>query len=638
MDGFLFAVFVFLAAAVLVVPFAKLTGLGAVLGYLIAGILIGPEVLGLVTDAQTILHFAEFGVVMMLFLIGLELQPKELWGMRRKLVGLGFTQVLFTSAAITGIGLMLGLLWQSALVIGMALALSSTAIVLQILAERQMMNTESGRSAFSVLLFQDIAVIPILAIVPLLALPELLEQIANTGLDGHGATNDHGASDKAPLPGWLTTLRVAGVFVGMFVVGRYGLRYVFRAIASTGVRELFTALALFLVVGAALLMAWIDLSAALGAFMVGMILADSEYRHELETDIEPFKGLLLGLFFISVGVGIDFDVFADAPFTIAMLVIGLIALKAAILFGIGSMFRMIVADKLWFATLLAQGGEFAFVVFQFALVEGALPTDLSKTLNLVVGLSMVATPFLVLTVAWVLQKKAQNTGSLRPHDTIEERKSVILLGFGRFGQIIMRILSAQGYEITLVDHDPIHIETMKKYDVKVYYGDASRPDLLNAAGAAEADLLVIAISNAEKILAIAEHAKKHHPNLKILARALDRPHAQDLIELGVDGYERQSFHSAVAMGAKALHLMGIRKHRAQRLAQAFARYDQQMLEETVHIRKDEKAYMDYIKRNRDLINSTLHQDEQVLDKDDADKWNARFNAEESDARADEAAQ
>ncbi|NOZ33539.1 MAG: hypothetical protein GXP01_10885 [Alphaproteobacteria bacterium] len=389
-EGFLFAAFVFLAAALAVVPIAKATGLGSVLGYLIAGVLIGPYALQFVTDPETILGFAEFGVVMMLFLIGLELQPRELWNMRSRLLGMGFTQVFVTVVVIAGLVFSLGFPWQSSLVAGLALALSSTAIALQIMGERKILQTDTGRSGFSILLFQDIAIIFMLAAVPLLVVAGLP--------DAPVAPSEHAAREaaRAGEPAWLSGVRIIGVFALMFIAGRYLLRPVMRFIAKTGIREIFTALALFLVVGAALLMEWIGLSAALGAFAVGMILADSEFRHELESDIEPFKGLLLGLFFISVGTSIEFSVLMAQPVMIVSMVAALVGIKFAVLFAIAKSFRLVFADCLLMAILLAQGGEFAFVLLQFALVEGAIPTALADMLNVTVALSMALTPILVL--------------------------------------------------------------------------------------------------------------------------------------------------------------------------------------------------------------------------------------------------
>ena len=429
------------------VPAAKLTGLGTVLGYLIAGIAIGPYGLGFVSDTGTILHFAEFGVVMMLFLIGLELQPTELWRLRTRLLGLGGAQVLVTTALIFGIGIMAGLSWQSSLIIGMALALSSTAIVLQLMSERDITQTDTGRSGFSVLLFQDIAVIPILALIPLLAVPDLHPSI----LAAEGQMSEAAGAEAD----WLLALRTLASFVGMYLAGRYILRPVMHVVAQSGIREIFTALALFVVIGSALLMEWLSLSHALGAFVAGVILADSEYRHELESDIEPFKGLLLGLFFISVGMSIEFSVLMHAPLVIAEIVVGLVVIKFAVLYAIGTFAHLHLTDRFLFATLLAQGGEFAFVLFQVATGAGALAKPVSDVLNVCVALSMAMTPLLLLVFDRLVAPRllTRSTEEEIP-DMGDGVDKVLVLGYGRFGQIIARMLHAQGFETTLIDHDP----------------------------------------------------------------------------------------------------------------------------------------------------------------------------------------
>jgi len=609
--GFLFACFIFLSAAVIVVPLAKLTGLGPVLGYLLAGVIIGPYALGLVADPQTIFHFSEFGVVMMLFLIGLELQPREFWNMRVRLIGLGVPQVIVSALLIAALGIWLDLPWQSAIVMGLGLSLSSTAIVLKIIDERGISQRSVGRSAFSVLLVQDVAVIPFLAIIPFLVIPELAT---------HATPDAHGAfvGDEED---WQTGFRVALVFSSMYLAGRYLLRPILRVIAKSGVREIFTALALLLVVAAALLMEWINISPALGAFMIGVILADSEYRHELESDLEPFKGLLLGLFFISVGMSIEFSVFLANPWSILGLVVVLATIKFAVLFGLAAVFKFHIADKLLFATLLAQGGEFAFVLFQFGLGAGALDPQLASLLNVTVALSMIITPILLIGFDRLVVPRLPSLHSPeRPHDDISVRNRVIVLGYGRFGQIVTRLLTAQGFEATLIDHDPEQIELMKKFDAKVFYGDARRIDLLKSAGAHKADLMVISIHNPEMVSDISRRVRENFPNIHILARARDRNHAHDLMDIGVHEFERDTFHSALHLGIKALISLGYTETKAKRLANAFAKHDVEMLYEAYDLRGDDEAMIGHVKTARELLAQVMQADLDELEAEiEADK-------------------
>lgn len=630
-QNFLLACFIFLTAALVVVPFAKATGFGTVLGYLVAGILIGPYALRLVTDPETILHFAEFGVVMMLFLIGLELQPRELWHMKDRLLGLGASQVFITAFVIGGVAYALGIPWQSSIVIALGLALSSTALVLKVLQERGIMRTDTGRSGFSVLLFQDIAVIPILAIIPILALPHLLGSGADVA--AHSADHGHGTA-ASEEPGWLLALRVVLAFAGMFLAGRYVLRPVMRFVAHTGVREIFTALALFLVVGAALLMEWLGLSHALGAFIVGVILADSEYRHQLESDLEPFKGLLLGLFFISVGMSIEFSVLTSNPLLIGATVVGLVGVKFAILFGLASVFKLHITDRLLFATLLAQGGEFGFVIFQFALGAGAIEKSLTDILNVTIALSMTMTPLMILAFDRLIMprmlEKSAEPGIPEIEDTDHK---VLVLGYGRFGQIVSRLLNAQGYETTLIDHDPAQIELVKRFDFKVFYGDAGRADLLEAAGAAHAKMIVVAVNDAEKCTEICHLIKRNYPHAKIFARAMSRGHAYELIELGVDGYERETFRSALHLGIKALIELGYPSHRAHRLGKSFERMDIRTVEESQKLRADDDAYMSYIRRARNMLDEVMRNDRDQAENHAGGSWHAEEDDIDKEAKA-----
>lgn len=621
--SFLMACFVFLSAAVIVVPLAKITGLGPVLGYLLAGVLIGPFGLRLVADPTTIFHFSEFGVVMMLFLIGLELQPREFWHMRVRLIGIGVPQVLLTALAIAAICFAFSLPWQTSVIIGLALALSSTAIVLKIIDERGIMERSVGRSAFATLLVQDVAVIPILAAIPFLAIPELA---AHAPIDAHANTTSHGAESTVPEDPWLTGWRVAFVFASMYLAGRYLLRPVIRFIAKSGVREIFTALSLLLVVAAALLMEWIGISPALGAFMIGVILADSEYRHELESDLDPFKGLLLGLFFISVGMSIEFGVLADNAILVAALVIGLAAIKFGILYLLGSIFKFHIADKLLFGTLLAQGGEFGFVLFQFAVGAGAMDPHVGDVLNVTVALSMMITPILLIVFDRYVAPRLTTLQPIeREEDDISVRNRVIVLGYGRFGQIATRLLTSQGFEATVIDHDPEQIELMKKFDAKVFYGDARRLDLLRSAGADKAELMIISIHNPEIVSEIARMVKDNFPHIKILARARDRNHAHDLMDIGVHEMERDTFHSALHLGIKALMTLGYTEARAKRLANAFAKHDVEMLNEAYNLRGDDEAMIGHVKTARELLAQVMQAD---LDELEAEQQAAKKPTDE----------
>ena len=622
----LLSVFVFIAAAVIVVPAAKLTGLGTVLGYLIAGIAIGPYGLGFVSDTETILHFAEFGVVMMLFLIGLELQPSELWRLRSRLLGLGGAQVLVTTALIFGIGIMAGLSWQSALIIGMALALSSTAIVLQLMSERDITQTDTGRSGFSVLLFQDIAVIPILALIPLLAVPDLHPSIL--------AAEDRMSEMIGSKADWLLALRTLASFVGMYLAGRYILRPVMHVVAQSGIREIFTALALFVVIGSALLMEWLSLSHALGAFVAGVILADSEYRHELESDIEPFKGLLLGLFFISVGMSIEFSVLMHAPLVIAEIVVGLVVIKFAVLYAIGTFARLHLTDRFLFATLLAQGGEFAFVLFQVATGAGALAKPVSDVLNVCVALSMAMTPLLLLVFdRLVAPRLLTRSAEEEIPDMGDGVDKVLVLGYGRFGQIIARMLHAQGFETTLIDHDPAQGALLGRFGYKVFYGDVGRLDLLQAAGADEARLIVVTIKDRDKSVALCRMIQRHFPKAKLYVRAYDRIHAFELMDLGVDGFERETFRSAVALSAKVLVGLGYSAHNAQRIAKSFEWHDMALLEHARTLRDDDDAYVSYVNESRETLHAVMQAERLEQEDIEAASWPAESDDIDKEAQA-----
>lgn len=582
--GFFYQAFVYLSAAVIAVPVAKRLGLGSVLGYLIAGVIIGPFVMGLIgEEGQDVMHFAEFGVVMMLFLIGLELQPALLWSLRVPILGLGGFQVLLTTLAAMGISIAFGLSWQMALAMGLTLAMSSTAIVLQTLNEKGLMKTSGGQNAFSVLLFQDIAVIPILALLPLLAM--------QSAAGGAAAEDAHHAETWVDgLPIWGQTLAVLGVVALIILAGKFLISPAFRQIANTRLRELFTAAALLLVIGIAMLMTKVGLSAALGTFLAGVVLAQSEYRHELETDIEPFKGLLLGLFFIAVGASIDFNLIADNPLMILGLVAGLIALKFAVLFVIGKFFKMGLDNNLLFAFALAQGGEFAFVLFSFALQHNVMTPEVANPMIAVVALSMALTPLLMaLNEKLLLPRFGTKESGEKSADAIDEKNKVIIAGFGRVGSTIGRLLQANGVQATFLDIDPDNVDLLRKMGLKVFYGDASRQDLLHAAGAHDAELLIIAVDNPEKSLDIVHTAQKHFPHLTIMARSRGWNDAYQLIDAGISDVYRETLDSALRMGADALAKLDFRKYQTQRSVKTFRKHDEKYLHELATMHHDRKA-------------------------------------------------
>ncbi len=591
-EGFLFSAFVYLLAAVISVPIAKRLGLGSVLGYLIAGIAIGPYVFGFLgKDTKEVMHFAEFGVVMMLFLVGLELKPSLLWKLRKPIVGLGGLQVVITSIMIAAVATYFIKDWRISLAIGLTLALSSTAIILQTLTEKGLMKTEAGESSFSVLLFQDIAIIPMLALMPLLAVTQPV------------VTDSHGSSGFQTMAGWQQALMVVAIMVGIVAVGRFFARYIFRFIAETKLRDVFTAFALLIVIGIALLMQMVGLSPALGTFLAGVVLAESEYRHELESNIEPFKGLLLGLFFISVGAIINFNLLFSEAVLITALVLSIMALKFVVLFALGRAFNLRLRDNLLFSFALAEGGEFAFVLFAFATQNNVIPAAYTDTLILVVAISMFVAPILLILNEKLISPLIKTREPEKKHDIIDEQNSVIIAGFGRFGQITGRLLHANKIGTTVLDHKPGQIEMLRKFGYKIFYGDASRIELLHSAGAADAKLFVLAIDDKEKALEVAETVTKHFPNLTILARSFDRRHTYELMKRGVKIIRRETFSSALELGAEALVLLGHRAYEAHRKSLVFKHHDEKTLSALYEMWDDEKSFILHTKeRNDDLIN------------------------------------
>jgi monovalent cation:proton antiporter-2 (CPA2) family protein len=563
LSEFLLGAFVYLAAAVVAAPIAARLGLGSVLGYLAAGVLIGPAVLGLIgNEGQDVMHFAEFGVIVMLFLVGLELQPSKLWSLRKPILGLGGLQVFGTSAAIAVAAYVLGLDWKAALASGLILAMSSTAIVIQSLNERGQLKTSAGQSSFSVLLFQDVSVIPMLALLPLLAVSQ---------------ASDNHSSIIAVLPVWLQTLSVLAAVAAIVLAGRYLMRPLFRFVAQSGIREIFVAFALLIVVGITLLMQLVGLSAALGTFLAGVVLAESEYRHELEMDLDPFKGLLLAVFFMAVGAGIDFKLLWSNPAQILGLIIGFVLLKLVVLYVIARIFRMKDADSAHFAFSLAQGGEFAFVLISFCLGLGLIAANQAALLVAIVAISMALAPLLMIANEKLIQPLYARGNTEQESDIIDDSAKVIIAGHGRFGMTVGRILQAKGFKAVVLDHDAEQIDSLRKFGFKLFYGDASRMDLLVAAGARTAEILVIAVDDREKISEIAETAKKHFPHLKIFARAFDRVHAYELINAKVDEVFREVFSSSVDMGERVLIALGQTVKEAHHAALTFKKFDETVI-------------------------------------------------------------
>lgn len=583
MTDFLLLAFIFLVAGVISVPIATRLGLGSVLGYLIAGIVISPVLALLRVDVVSIQHFAEFGVVMMLFLVGLELEPKQLWSMRGRLMGLGGGQVGLTVAMVYGAGVLLGLPWSVALAVGLVLALSSTAIVLQTLGEKGLMKSDGGQSSFAVLLTQDIAVIPMLAFLPLLALPELADHAVVVSHGVEDAAQDEGGHGAAislvdGLSGWQTALVTFAAVAAVVIGGSYLTTPVFRFIAAAGLRELFTATALLMVVGIALLMLVVGLSPALGTFLAGVVLANSPYRHELESDIDPFRGLLLGLFFMTVGASINFALLFGNLLSILGMTIGLMAAKVAVLLVLAVVFRIRGADRWLFALGLAQAGEFGFVLLSFTVANGVIPTALADQLLLVVALSMLLTPGLFILYDRVIAPRFSTVREREPDEMPGDRQ-IIIAGAGRMGGLIDRVMRAAGLSTTVIDYNARRLDILERFGTRHYYGDASRPDLLHAAGIAEAKMLVVAIDDRDKINEIVRHVLKTYPQVHVVARAVDRDHVYDLWYYGCRDIIRETFDSSTRMSRSVFEAMGIEREVAQRMIDAFVERDQEAMVE-----------------------------------------------------------
>ncbi len=621
MEGFLFQSTIYLAAAVIAVPIAARLGLGSVLGYLTAGIVIGP-LLGLVgTESEDLRHFAEFGVVMMLFLIGLELEPRALWDMRHRLLGLGGAQIVVTMLAVMAGAMALGLPWNEGLAIGMIFALSSTAIVLQTLSEKGLMRTSGGRSAFSVLLTQDIAVIPMLVGLPLLAITRTVfrpEADHGDGADAHSTEGAHGTVGAvgptaeemhkvavtfiADLPGWGAALVTLGAVGLVIVMGLYAFPPVFRFINAARLRELHTAFALLIVVSIAFLMSLVGLSAALGTFLAGVVLANSEFRHELESDLEPFKGLLLGLFFITVGAGINFSVIIDRPMTVFGLTLAVMLLKGVILFALGLIFKL-RRRNLWLFTLgLAQAGEFGFVLVSFSVQQDVLPFRMGEMLLVIVALSMLLTPLFFILYEF-LSKRMAEIADVTPDDEIDETGPVIIAGIGRFGQVVNRLVQLSGFPTTMVDHDLKTIQLMRKFGFKGYFGDPTRPELLHAAGLKEAKVLVVSLDDRDAAVKLVAYARKTRPDLHIVARAYDRLHVFQLYAAGANDIVREMFDSSLRAGRYVLENVGLSEYEAATAEETFFHKDREALLELAQLWDPKVAIAEnkaYVAKAREL--------------------------------------
>jgi CPA2 family monovalent cation:H+ antiporter-2 len=585
MEGVLLQATIYLTAMVIAVPLSVRLGLGSVLGYLIAGIAIGP-ILGVVgSETQDLQHYAEFGVVLMLFLIGLELDPRTLWNMRQKLLGVGGAQIILSTAAIAAAANTIGLPLATALAVGITLALSSTAIVLTTLTEKGLMRTEGGRSSFSVLLTQDIAVIPALALLPLLAV-QATAAFSEDGSIQRGPADDghHTMSLVEGLPAWGVTLVTLGAVAAVIFAGRYLSPILFRYIHLSRLREMYTAVALVIVVGIAFLMILVGLSPALGAFVAGVVLANSEFRHELEADIEPFKGILLGLFFITVGAGINFGTFFGSPLVILGLTLGLMLLKGLILFGIALVFRLRGRDKWLFTLSLAQAGEFGFVLVAFGLQQSVFPIRIGEILLLVIALSMLLTPLAFIASDWI----AQRLGNEAKHedgeaDEIHEPASIIIAGIGRFGQVVNRMVQASGFKTVVLDNDLETIQLMRRFGFKGYFGDPSRPELLKAAGLATAKVIVVAVDDKQAAVDLVRYARRVRPDIAITARASDRLHVYELYDAGADHIVREMFDSSLRAARYVLEDMGLTDYEAHEMETAFYHHDRQTLRELAEL-------------------------------------------------------
>lgn len=588
MTGFLFQAFVYLLAAVVAVLIAKRLGLGAVLGYLVAGVVIGPVLHIVGNETEEVQSFAEFGVVMMLFLVGLELQPRTLWEMRARLFGLGGLQVLVTGVVLMALAVGVGVPWNVSVVAGFVLSMSSTAIVLQTLGEKGLLKSDGGQSCFSVLLFQDIAVIPILAIIPLLARPELAVTSQASGLPGHATQS---ASWMIGLSGWEVTAVTVAAVGFVVIAGNYLSRPFFRIIAASKLREVFTAAGLLLVTAIALLMTYVGLSPALGTFLAGVVLANSEFRHELESDIEPFKGLLLGLFFITVGASVNFILLWDQLALVAGLTVGVMAAKVAVLYFLGRVFRLQGADRWLFALGVAQAGEFGFVLLSFTVQSAVLSEDIAAILLLVIALSMMLTPILFILLDRLIIPRFNRVES-KEAEEIAEQAHIIIAGLGRFGQVINRILVANGHKTVVLDYRADIVDGLRKMGVRSFFGDASRPDLLHSAGLRDAKVLVVAIDDMERAIQIVKHARRENAALHIVTRARDRSDVYKLYQAGATDIVREVFDSSVRAAGYALNAVGMHPYDVEKSKNVFVQHDREGLRQLAPLWRDDIPVFD----------------------------------------------
>ncbi|HMQ41172.1 MAG TPA: monovalent cation:proton antiporter-2 (CPA2) family protein [Paracoccus sp. (in: a-proteobacteria)] len=592
MSDFLLLATIYLLTMIVAVPLSTRLGLGSVLGYLIAGIVIGP-VLGVTGDGDVndLQHFAEFGVVMMLFIIGLELEPRALWGMRRRLIGLGGLQIAGTMALIFGVTLALNQSWQVSLALGMILSLSSTAIVLQTLSEKNLMQTRGGRDTFAVLLTQDIAVIPMLALMPLLA------------MHPGGGADDHtvGGAFMAGLPGWAAALVTLSAIAFVVLAGSYAVRPLFRFVHAARLREMDTIVALFIVVGIASLMSFVGLSPALGTFLAGVMLASSEFKHELESQVEPFKGLLLGLFFITVGAGMDFALLAEMPVIVLCVTLVLIAIKAGVLHLIARVVKMPPRDRTLFTLSLAQAGEFGFVLISYAVALNVLPDRLAQGFLLVIALSMLMTPLLFIANDQISRRLVDPMGDHHRPDEIDDQQPIIIAGVGRFGQVVNRLVTFSGLKTTVLDHDLKLIQLMRRFGFKGYFGDPTRPEILAAAGLDKAQILVAALDNPDNNVKLVRYVREKRPDITIIARARDRINVYQLYAAGADHIVREIYDSSLRVGRYVLENAGFSEYEAHEAEAIFYKIDRASLRELAELWDPEKpteANEAYIERTR----------------------------------------
>ncbi|MDP5138622.1 cation:proton antiporter [Rheinheimera baltica] len=582
MTDFLLLAFIFLLAGVIAVPLATKLSLGSVLGYLLAGIALGPLLTSLQVDVVSIQHFAEFGVVMMLFIVGLELEPKKLWSMRSRLIGLGGGQVVITTLAIMGVAMVLGMSLQMALAVGLILSMSSTAIVLQTLSERGLLKSDGGQASFSVLLTQDIAVIPMLALIPLLAMPEFADTAAV--MAAHSAdvqstdaqSASHSLSLVDNLPGWQAALLTIATIAAVIFGGNYLTTPLFKFVAQARLRELFTATALLFVIGIALMMSLVGLSPALGTFLAGVVLANSPYKHELESNIDPFKGLLLGLFFITVGASVNFTLLGTELGTIILLTLALIVIKMLVLLLLGKLFKIQGAEKWLMAMGLAQAGEFGFVLLSFTVANNVLPQSLADQLLLVVTLSMLVSPLLFICYQRVIAPRFVIEAPSR-EETFPTHSKIIIAGSGRVGGLVDRILKMAGYNATVVDYSYKRLAALEQVGLRYFFGDATRPDLLSAAGIKDANLLVVALDDAEQITKLVRYVLQNYPHVHVIARAIDRHHVYDLYSYGCRDIIRETYDSTLRIGRSAFEALGVSRENADKMIQVFNQHDREFM-------------------------------------------------------------